>query len=376
MSVTELQVISNFMERATCPEDVFGKLPGNAVQGLKTAYRYLAKALHPDKHMSDPAALSLAKILFQQLEDFNKEALARIADGTYGQRKPLPGKIPVVISGKYVIERPLCAGDLADLYVASKESSSKKADFVLKVARNASDNDLLRNEQAVIDVLQERLPDDTWATTVPKVVDGLLLDTGVGLKRRMNVMTNFSGFYNGEEIRRRVPGGVDARTLVWMWKRLILLIEWTYKIGYIHGAVLPPHVMFYPDNDGAKIRDIRKHSIRLVDWTYAIEHRTRTRLSAWAPKYQNFYAPEILAKEKLGPWTDLYMGATTMLYLAAGENVLTQIPEDICKSLVSCVQRDPARRPQSIGKYFESFDAIARKTYGAPRYHEFVLPGI
>jgi hypothetical protein len=38
--------------------------------------------------------------------------------------------------------------------------------------------------------------------------------------------------------------------------------------------------------------------------------------------------------------------------------------------------KTPANRPQDIKEYFDSFNAEIKRAYGAPRYHDFVVPGI
>lgn len=372
MSVLELEVIAGFIRRAVCVEDVFGNLGTNKKERedkLKHSFRKLALALHPDSHNGDAPARTIAQELFKELEQIRTEAQKAIADNRYGKKERLPWKVSVLIKDKYVIETPLCAGSIADLHIASLESAANHTNYLLKIARNTTDNDLLLTEKNVLEAIHEKMKKHKsvdWPETIPTISESFLFDDRKA-KRRVNVMENFNGFYNVEEIKKRLPKGVDGRTIVWMWKRLLVLLEWVNKSGYIHGAVLPPHVMFYPDNDGYTTRDKRKHSVRLVDWCYAVDYKNRTRLSAWVSAYKDFYAPEILDKKPFGGWTDLYMGAKTMLYIAG------DVPDLITKSILSCTQKDPKKRPQSIGKYFEEFAALAKKEYGASKYHDFNL---
>jgi serine/threonine protein kinase len=128
--------------------------------------------------------------------------------------------------------------------------------------------------------------------------------------------------------------------------------------------------MFYPDNDGSTTRDIRKHSIRLADWCYSIEHKTRTRLSAWVPAHQRLYAPEIVAKKPLDHSTDMYMGAMTMLEMCD-----KSVPKEITDSIRRWVEKNPKQRPAQTMQYFQEFLGIQKAIYGAPQWHDFNVPG-
>jgi hypothetical protein len=388
VSVAELEIIAGFIKRAACPEDVFGSLGTTREareKGLAAHFRKLAKALHPDVYNGDTAARLEAESLFKELGRIHDVAVEAIKKGSYGRRERLSWKIPVLVKGKYVLESRLGAGHIADLHLASLESSTKTDMFLLKIVRNSNDNDLLNAERVVLEKIHAKMAAKgakDWPQTIPVISETFLVDDGRS-RRRVNVMSHFEGFVDGAEIRKRIPAGVDGRTIAWMWKRLLVLLEWVSKAGFIHGAVLPPHVMFYPDNDGHTHKDIRKHSIRLVDWCYAVEFKQRTRLSAWVPEYEAFYAPEIPKKQPLGPWTDLYMGAWTMLFLAGADmaNVgarkafmLDGVPQSLLESILKCVSGNPVDRPQSIGKYFEEFSEVVAKEYGRPKYHDFNLP--
>lgn len=391
MGTNELQIICDFLSRASCPEEVFGDLGINAVDQemrLKNSFRKLAKALHPDHNGNDAVATEIATKWFNELERMKSFAEEAIKGGYYGKYEHrFPWKVPVLVKGKYIIETLLTVGDIADLHISSIESSGKNATTLLKIARNQCDNDLLLAEKNNLERLRDKMKSKgakDWPQTIPEITDSFLLDDGKS-KRRVNVMVPFDGFFTVEEIKKRIPKGIDGRTVVWMWKRLLVLMEWINKSGLTHGALLPHHVMFFPDN-GSAAKDIRKHSIRVVDWCYSVDYKTRTRLSAWVPKYQDFYPPEIIDKEPLGGYTDLYMGAMTMLYLI-GQDIAevkatgkVKVPKDVPKSLISsiasCIAKPHAKRPQHIGKYFEEFDALAKKEYGLPKYHRFEIPGI
>jgi serine/threonine protein kinase len=281
---------------------------------------------------------------------------------------------------------------LCSLHLASIESSKTRSNYLLKMARDSKDNDLLVAEQKILEKIRSEMKarKSKWPETIPEIKESFLMDDG-RTRRRINVMKPFDGFYTAEEIRRRLPKGINGdpagsndpgRTIGWMWKRLLGLLDWTTNCGFVHGAILPPHVMYFPDSDSNDKMDVRRHSIRLVDWCYAVDYEKRTRLSAWVPEYKDFYAPEILEKKKLGPYTDLYMGAKTMLYLVGAKwksstkvSIPPEVPVSIQKSILSCIRTDPAHRPQNIDAYKNDFTKILEKEYGASKYHNFVLPG-
>lgn len=297
-------------------------------------------------------------------------SLAAIDDGSWGKGVAVPGKERIVIAGKYTRIKTLALGDIADVHVG-KWINACDTHVIIKVARNVADNDLLQAENKNLMFVLDKMVSkkSVWADCIPGVYESLFL-ADKGGKRRVNILPYFEGFVTAEDIRFRMPNGVDGRTIVWMWKRLLVLIDWIYKCGVVHGAILPPHVMFYPDNDGDTVRDPRKHSVRLIDWCYSIQHKERTRLSGWIPRYESLYAPEIVKKQPLGPYTDLYMGAQTILHLCG-----KAVPDPITHHIRKCIDPVVSRRPQDILGYFEDFMKVAKTVYGEPKYHDFNLPG-
>ena len=124
-----------------------------------------------------------------------------------------------------------------------------------------------------------------------------------------------------------------------MFKRILALLAWVHHFRLVHGAILPPHVMFYPDNDGSQFIDPRKHSIRMIDWCYSVDFEKRTRLSSWVPAWKDMYAPELLNKSYIGPESDIYMAAKLIVYLCGS----LFMPE-LGKVLIKCLDPDPKKR--------------------------------
>lgn len=354
-----------------CPEDIFGT--DKDARHQKIMFHMLAREIHPDLQKSDNDK-KIASEAIIQLVYFYALARERMNDGTYGKRITAAQRLPIIIGGKYVREKSFVVGDIADLHFGSRESGAAKSNLILKVARVPKDNDLLLREAEALKIFKNstRLQEAPVASAFPQLIDSFEFNEG-GAIRRVNVMNNMLGFLSGMEVRQRffATKGVDGRTIAWMWKRILVVLDWTHHLGLLHGAVLPPHVLFYPDNDGTKLpNDPRKHSLRLVDWCYSINPKERTKLKAFLPAFQHLYAPEIIAKEKLSPATDLYMAAQTMLYLSDGD-----LPEPLRRNITACLVADPRKRPQDAGDHFVKALHAVNASYGARRWHEFTVPG-
>jgi serine/threonine protein kinase len=331
------------LDSACCPEEVFGTGDDPSV-----VFRKLARACHPDRFPGEPKA----KEVFQKLTALKDEADKRVKDGKWGRRIPLPHCIPLEI-GKYKVKQHPRIGDIADLYVCDGSTS------LVKVARHHDDNDLLRAEATALKLLESiTTPVRDGA---PKLIDNFWVEGT--WKREANVISFFPGFLSAQTIHAKMP--VDARTAVWMFKRIMSLLSWAHHFGIVHGAILPPHVLFYPDNDGRREIDPRKHSIRLIDWCYSIDFKQRTRLSSWVPSWQGHYAPELLSKKFIGPASDIFMAAQLIRYLCG------KLPDGMEKVLTKCLNFDPAKRYQKATEVLEKWKQAAAKEFGAPKWHDF-----
>lgn len=346
--MSELQLINEKLDGACCPEDVFGSGDDPAL-----VFKKLARVCHPDLN---PLEYKMAVDTFAKLSALKDEADRRVSKGTWGKRVPLPHCVPLEI-GKYKAKPHPRIGDIADLYTVEGGKT------LVKVARSHDDNDLLRAEVNALKILAKI--DGPVRQGVPELVDNFWVE---GLwKREANVITRFPGFVTAQEVHAKML--VDARTSVWMFKRILSLLSWVHHFKLVHGAILPPHVLFYPDNDGSTEMDQIKHSIRLIDWCYSVDYTQRTRLSSWVPAWQDHYAPELLSKKYIGPSSDIYMAAKLMVYLCG-----SKFPAALATVLKKCLDPDPEKRYQKAGDTLEDVKEAAEKDFGPPKWVDFIIP--
>jgi hypothetical protein len=357
--VGELDLIYAKLDGACCPEEVFG-----AGSDPGVVFRQLAKACHPDHH---PTHADLAQKTFAKLTILKREADERLRSGQWGKNIPLPHCVPLEI-GKYKVKPNPIVGDVCDLYLVDGDK-----EFV-KVSRIHDDNDLVRAESIALRVLNKGITGPV-RDGVPILVDTFQVEGT--WKREANVIANLPGFVSALDVHQKMV--IDSRTAVWIFKRLLVLLGWVHHLGFVHGAILPPHVMFYPDNDEGspfalpgkdRFKDPRKHTVRLIDWCYSVNFKDRTRLSSWVPAWKDYYAPELLDKSYIGPESDIYMAAQLMLYLMQ----TTLFMPELQKVILKCLDKDPQKRYRKTSEAFEDWKKAATSAFGSPKWIEFNLP--
>lgn len=284
-----------------------------------SCFKRLAKECHPDLHPGNKRAD----------EAFRK--LTELHDGD----KPKELQI-----GRWTIGKSLIAGDVSNLYLT-------KQDSVFKIVRNKSDNDLMDRESKA---LKKIFPGHTqFGQYVPE-----LLDSFAASGRRVNVIPYYSQFVSLEDISKKL-GGVWFRHTVWMMNRLLSCLGMVQRLGLVHGAVVPSHILYNPAT----------HDMKLVDWCYSTEiHKN---VPAAVARYKSLYAPEILAKKSAGASTDIYMAAATL------RSVSREIPKRFVPLFDWCLAGSPSSRVDDAWKFQDRWRDAAEREYGKPRFIEFKL---
>ena len=365
----KVATMSSTIMDATCPEDLFGPLLGtrdDQLESVRRRYREMARLAHPD--FADPEDKASAEDAFAQLPKIRDAAEKAIKAGTYGQRKPLTPVRAVVIrsrSRSYIVGDPFASGDLANLYHCTFGVNPGPA--LLKVTRNAADNDLLRAEAETLrHLLSSDKPDASgFFPLLPRLTDSFSFrDPGGSPARQASVFGLLPGFYSLEDVRNAYPEGISPRHMAWIWRQLLLALGYAHTRGIIHGAVLPSHVLIHPD-----------HDLMLVDWCYAVRSTGGSHIPAISERYADWYPPEVLAKQAPSPATDIYMSARCMAYLMDPDGIgLVGIPPRIRGFITSCLLKPVSYRPQDAWKLRKEFTTLIEQLWGPRRRIPFTMP--
>ena len=335
MILTEL---ATQLHDAVSPEDVFGT-------DAEASYRELVKVCHPDRN---PGNIAFATEIFQLLEYWHTQA----------NKPPIILKSPL---REYALGKQLATGDLSDVFLARSSSTA----YVVKLAKNSSVKSYFDHEKAVLDKWPAHITGNFYAEYLPHPVDNFVVRIKGRGKCLVLVFSYCAGYISLEEIRKRKPLGVDARTAAWMFNRILEILGQVHSEGILHGAVLPCHLLYHP----------KTHGLILIDWTNSV--KAGHHISSISSRYKSWYPAEVLAKSSAGPYTDLFMAAKCALYAAGYDDpndkrTKDKLPREYERFLDSCIFERPSTRPQDARELRKEHGDFLERLFGKPQYHPFV----
>lgn len=275
----------------------------------------------------------------------------------------------------------LARGDFCDIHVCMVDNQSQRR-AIFKIVRDKADNDLLAAEART---LRELFASKSkYHAYLPKIlaageIDGLLV----------NVITYFPKNVSLTRVIEAHPDGLDFRDMVWMYKRLLTVLGYVHQQGFVHGAVVPPHVLIGPEDHGAK----------LIDWSYSLKVEAvvdeadvpvPVRRTAWdrmveddvfdsavhikaiSAPHRRFYPPEVLKKQQPSAATDIYMATKCAEALMNGS--FSALPEPLRYLMQSQLLDDPKDRAQDAWDLMDLFNEVLEKAVGKRKFREFTMP--
>ena len=257
----------------------------------------------------------------------------------------------------YDLQSRLAAGDLCDVHRASADGS----EYVLKIPRVPEGDALLVKEFSTLATLHDLSQGQSYQKYFPEPVESFLHQN-----RRINAFVWRDGFFTAEQILARYPNGLPGEHLAWTFNRLLEALGFVHQSGFVHGAVLPPHVTFHPES----------HGLQLVGWIHVEKIPAPLKLAS--DRFKAWYPPECRQKKPATPATDLYLAAKTMLYLAGGDPLTEAFPDSVParmqKFFRGCLLASPRMRPQSAWDLHTEFRDLLEDLYGPPTFHPLQLP--
>lgn len=334
------------IRKASLPEDVFGVNESE----LTSVFRKLAKVYHPDVGGDNET--------FRCLNKLYELAQIRVKNKTYGNRNIINPVTLIFKKDKYTFNRIVGGGDKTSVY-------GNDIGQVVKITRDVKNNDLTLNEIKVLKAFEtSTLTKDKQVNAhVPKLINSGMIKEGK-INRQTVILEELKGFYSLEEVRSYYPKGLHLGDAAWMFNRVLGALLLAHTNGYVHGAVLPCHILIRPED----------HNGVLIDWGYAGQHGV-DKLKAIVPKYKDFYPPEVFAKQPLTFGSDIYMIGATMIWLLGGDVKTKTVPfysKRLTGLMRSCFLNK--YRPDDVFGLYEDFKEVLLECFGKPKFRNFVFP--
>jgi hypothetical protein len=259
---------------------------------------------------------------------------------------------------------PLLAhGEVAEVHQARRARwPSERA--VLKVLRERKDAAVFDHEWEVLQAVRrsEASGADAILPRLPEPVVLGEIEAGAWRGSRAMVLRWAHGFeHTFEAVARANPRGIEPRASIWVWRRILEALAFVHASGFVHGAVLPPHLLV----------ERGEHGVRLVGFGHA--ERAAEPLRARVEGFGSFYPAALSAGEPLLPSADLAMSARCVAALLGGDPASGTLPAAVPEPVASLVRRvagaDPRRPPEfAAWALRERLGALAAEVFGPPAY--------
>ena len=274
----------------------------------------------------------------------------------------------VTVSGRrYRVIGRIARGESTDVFLA-KEARRAGSMALIKILRVESDADLLARERAALDALLRSAAPSTayFSLLAPQILGSGILSWRGDAIGECTVVRASSGFVDTiADIRAAYPDGVDPRHAVWIYKRMLEMLAWVHEAGWVHGAILPQHIVVH----------VRGHGARIVGFSCA--NRISEKLVAFNESQKEFYPDAILNGSRLTPAIDLVMAARVIAFLLGGNasyDFSASVPAPIADLVRSNALADVSAFRASTREVLDHVSRAAHEAFGPPRFVELTMP--
>jgi hypothetical protein len=260
---------------------------------------------------------------------------------------------------------------------------------IIKVVTDRDNNDLLEREILVLDRIPTKDPAQSSFNAYYPVSYGGYKANG----NQAHVLSLIPDCFSMADVLRAHPQGIDYRDAAWMFKRTLVGLWYAHQKGFLHGALLPTHVLLKGHNHGAT----------LIDWCYSaytrewavdnLPRRSRplgepdptdslhlesARIRVLLTDYSDFYPPEVPDRREAREGTDIYMAVKCMVALLGGDLKTNEMPDTVPPAIQTllkvCLNPRISMRPSDASTLHDAFDTILKDLVGPPTFRPFSVP--
>lgn len=262
----------------------------------------------------------------------------------------------------------IARGEISDVYFAERARWPTER-VLLKVLRDPEDAPLFSHEWSALRALQDSTARGapSFTALLPQPVATGMITGGVHEGAQALIVRWTSGFlHTFLAVQRAFPDGIEPPLAVWMWRRILEVLSFVHSSGFVHGAVLPQHLLVQ-END---------HGVRLVG--YSCADREGARLRAASTAFQSFYPESLLRSGKLTPAADVQMSARCIAFLLGADTsrwtLPGRVPEPLAKLVSSVARASKLSTLEGAWTLRERVGEVGRAAFGPPKFHPLVMP--
>ena len=237
----------------------------------------------------------------------------------------------VISIGKshWSLKEKISQGDTCDVYMGMRARWPTEM-AVIKLLRDEQNKELFENEwQRIGELQRSKAPGaEFFSGLLPQpIIHGKI--TGENHNGQIaSVFRWESGFkYNLADILKDNPKGIPVRASIWLWRRILEMLNFIHTSGLVHGAVLPQHILIQENEHGA----------RLIGYTAT--GFTGKLLNSIATEYQECYPEWFKKGSRLTEQADLVMSARCIIAALGGDAIKGTLPKDVPQPLAKVILR-------------------------------------
>ena len=270
---------------------------------------------------------------------------------------------------KWVLEKQIAQGESADVYTGRLARWPTEL-VVIKILRKPENERYLDNEWETLHQLlrSHAKGADVFSRMIPQPVAHGVASAGAYAGSKLLILRWESGFHHTfEEVSHLYPEGIPARASIWVWRRILEMLAFLHDTGYVHGAVVPAHLLVQQN----------EHGVRLVG--YGRSGRINNPVDSNREMLQP-YAPAPARDWKvLSPSLDIVMSAKCIIKILGGDPATGTLPTTVPVKLAEVIKKYSQLNPNNSSNLnawsiHQELGRIADAVYGSPVFIPIEMP--